>query len=409
MRALVVLLALSMAAVAGAQEWENLSNGNDLSGWQAQGGEWSIQDGVITGRLAKTPEQKDQQINVWLMYTKKEYADFEVELEFRTPVPINGGLQFRTQWMPRLPIPEGVGIDGAPKDCYGYQANVETRERLGSGKLVDENGRGTLAETVMDAAKTLKQRDWNRMRIVAHGPVIEIYLHDVLANRTEDEMYLKGFLLLQLRADEAAPEVTEIQYRNIRIKDFGREGQWQPLFDGKTLAGWKEWGSESWSVEEGAIMGRSGPKKSEGYLATERTWKDFHVRGTFKMMGEGNFGLFYHSTITLKDDGYPVIAGVQGEVEPGYPSKTGWLYESYKRGWLTEPNPKTAGALALRRGEWNELEIRSQGNHVTTWVNGVRTVDFDDPAPNLFEGSFALQLHTGGVDGIAWKDLFVEK
>jgi len=409
MRALVVLLALSMAAVAGAQEWENLSNGSDLSGWQAQGGEWSIQDGVITGRLAKTPEQRDQQINVWLMYTKKEYADFEVELEFRTPVPINGGLQFRTQWMPRLPIPEGVGIDGAPKDCYGYQANVETRERLGSGKLVDENGRGTLAETVMDAAKTLKQRDWNRMRIVAHGPVIEIYLHDVLANRTEDEMYLKGFLLLQLRADEAAPEVTEIQYRNIRIKDFGREGQWQPLFDGKTLAGWKEWGSESWSVEEGAIMGRSGPKKSEGYLATEQTWKDFHVRGTFKMMGEGNFGLFYHSTITLKDDGYPVIAGVQGEVEPGYPSKTGWLYESYKRGWLTEPNPKTAGALALRRGEWNELEIRSQGNHVTTWVNGVRTVDFDDPAPNLFEGSFALQLHTGGVDGIAWKDLFAEK
>jgi hypothetical protein len=409
MRGVIVVILAGAALSAGAQDWEVLSGGNDLSGWTPLGGEWSIADGVITGRLAKTPAQMSEQVNVWLMWTKKEYADFEMELEFRTPVPINGGVQFRTQWMPRLPLPEGVNIDDVPKDCYGYQANVETRERTGTGRLVDENGRGTLADTPLDAAKTLKQRDWNRMRVVARGPVIEIYLHDVLANRTEDEMYLKGYFLLQLRADEVAAEVSEIQYRNIRVKDFGREGQWRPLFDGQTLAGWKEWGEEKWTVEDGAIVGRSGPKKSEGYLATKQTWKDFHVRGAFKMLGEGNFGLFYHSTITLRDDGYPVIAGVQGEVEPGYPSKTGWLYESYKRGWLTEPDPKTAAALALRRGEWNEIEIRSQDKHVTTWVNGVRAMDFEDPAPNLFEGSFALQLHTGGVDGITWKDLYVKE
>jgi hypothetical protein len=42
-------------------------------------------------------------------------------------------------------------------------------------------------------------------------------------------------------------------------------------------------------------------------------------------------------------------------------------------------------------------------------VNGVRALKFDDPKPNLTEGSFALQLHTGGVDGIAWKDLYVTK
>lgn len=409
MRGAMVILAVLTAAMAGAQDWAPMSNGNDLTGWKALGGEWTIQDGVITGKLSKTAEQMDKQINVWLMWTQKEYADFEMELEFRTPTPINGGVQFRTQWMPKLPIPEGVKAEESVKDCYGYQANVETRERTGTGKLVDENGRGTLAETPMEAAKTLKQRDWNKMRIVARDTVIEIYLGDVLANRTEDDMYRKGYILLQLRADEVAPEVTEIQYRNLRIKDLGRTGTWRPLFDGKTLSGWKEWGSEKWTVEEGTIFGRSGEKKSEGYLATEQTWKDFHVRGTFKMLGEGNFGLFYHSTITLREDGYPVIAGVQGEVEPGYPSKTGWVYESYKRGWLVEPDAKTAGALALRPGDWNEIEIQSQGNHVKTWVNGVRTLDFEDPAPNLTEGSFALQLHTGGVDGIAWKDLLVKE
>jgi len=415
MRSLFILFAAGCIAGASlgeeaAPEWKCLSD--SLDGWKPMGGEWSIADGVITGRLRKTPEEMPLQINCWLIY-EQEFADLELEFEFRTPVPTNGGMQIRTHWLPALPLPEGDPLKDARRDAYGYQINVETRERQGSGRLIDENGRGMLADTPMEAAKTLKQRDWNRVRVVARGPAIEIYLHDVLASRTEDEAYLKGYLLLEVRADEVAPPVTEVQYRNIRIRDYGREGKWRPLFDGKTLAGWKEWGSEQWTVEDGAIVGRSGPKKSEGYLATLEQWKDFRVRGAFKMLGEGNFGLFYHAAITLKEDGYPVIAGVQGEVEPGYPSKTGWLYESYQRGWFVPPDPKTAGALALRPGEWNDLEIRSISNpadksqHIATWVNGVRTLDYLDREPRLLEGSFALQLHTGGVDGIAWKDLAV--
>lgn len=413
MRRWMVWIAVVLCTGAGgAQEWVDITPGPDLAGWKVLGGEWSVENGEVVGRLRKTPEQKDQQINIWLMY-EREFADFEIEAEIMTPVPANGGIQFRSHWMPLLPLPEGVNIDDAPKDCYGYQANVETRQRLGTGRLIDENGRGMLVEPGMDAAKTLKQRDWNKIRVVARGPVIEIYLHDVLANRFEDEAYLNGYIFLQVRADEMAGEVTEIRHRNIRVKDYGREGAWRSLFDGKSLEGWKKWGDEKWSVEDGAIIGRSGPKASEGYLGTIETWKDFRVRGSFKMMGEGNFGLFYHSSITLKDDGYPVIAGLQGEVEPRYPSMTGGVYESYQRGWLVKPDLNTAGALALRRNDWNEIEIRSLkdadsgAQHITTWVNGVRTLDHIDAEPRLNEGFFALQLHTGGVDGIAWKDILV--
>ena len=385
-----------------------ISGGEDLTGWKALGGEWTVEEGAITGRLTKTEEERGQQVNCWLLY-EKEFADCEIEFECRTPEPTNGGLQFRTHWIPLKPIPEGTPIGEARKDAHGYQANVETRSRYGTGRLIDENGRGMLAEPSKESVQTLSQRGWNKMRVSAHGAVIETYLGDILANRVEDEAYLKGYLLLQVRADEKAQEVTTVQYRNIRVKDYGREGNWRPLFDGETLEGWKTWGSEEWTVEDGAIIGRSGPKKSEGYLGTVETWTDFHVRGSFKMLGEGNFGLFYHSSIKLKEDGYPVISGVQGEVEPGYPSKTGWLYESYKRGWLVEPDTNTTGAMALRPGEWNEIEIRSKGKQVITWVNGVRTLDFDDPEPLLTEGFFALQLHTGGVDGISWKDLYVKE
>jgi hypothetical protein len=126
------------------------------------------------------------------------------------------------------------------------------------------------------------------------------------------------------------------------------------------------------------------------------------------MTGDGNYGLFYHSSIKLReDDGYPLIAGLQGEVDPGYPGPSGWVYESYKRGWLVKPDPTSMQSVAVRPGKWNTIEIRSEGNHVTTWINGIRVLDLVDEGQCLFEGFFALQLHTGGADGIGWKDLFV--
>jgi hypothetical protein len=92
---------------------------------------------------------------------------------------------------------------------------------------------------------------------------------------------------------------------------LGRVGDWQSLFNGKDLTGWKNYGSEEWVVEDGIIVGKSGPKKSEGYLATEKIWKDFRVRGQFKMLGDGNYGLFYHSSIKLRDEVIPLFRGIR--------------------------------------------------------------------------------------------------
>lgn len=389
-------------------EWESLIKNNSLEGWKPLSGQWVIEEGVIKGTLIKKEEDFDKPVSAWLMYEEKEFADFELELEFRTPRPINGGVQFRTHWLPLLPVPENAKPEEITYDCYGYQANIETRVRKATGGIMDENGRGLLAEPSDESVKTLSQKNWNKMRIEAIGPKIRVFLHDVLSAEIEDEKFLKGYIFLQVRADEVIKdEPVSVEYRNIRIKDLGRKGNWISLFNGKDLEGWRSYGSEEWVVENGVIVGKSGPKKSEGYLATEKVWKDFRARAQFKMLGEGNYGFFYHSSITMREDGYPIISGVQVEVEPGYPTKTGWIYESYKRGWLVEPNTKQPSAWALRKNDWNEIEVRCIGNKTTTWLNGIRVVEFEDPAPNLLEGFFALQLHTGGVEGIMWKDIYV--
>ena len=54
-------------------------------------------------------------------------------------------------------------------------------------------------------------------------------------------------------------------------RDLG--AQWQQLFNGKDLSGWKEIGRERWVVEDGAIYGE-GVTKEYGYLATVKKYKD---------------------------------------------------------------------------------------------------------------------------------------
>lgn len=386
---------------AGAADWESLTPDNSLSGWRTLGGEWRMENSVLIGRAAKDE-------NAWLIYEAREFADMEISCEFRTPTPANGGIQFRSHWLPRMPLAKDETVDAAPKQMHGYQANIETRRRMGTGILMEENGRGYLAEPSKESVQTLKQKDWNSMRISARGAKIEVYLHDVLACQMEDDAFIKGYLALQVFSFQSEEPHAEIEYRNIRVKDYGREGNWRSLFNGQNFDGWKKWGEEDWQVENGIIVGRSGPKKSEGYLATEETYKDFRVRGQFNILGDGNYGLFYHSTIRLREeDGYPLIAGLQGEVEPGYPGSSGWVYESYQRGWLVKPDLTSMPAAALRVGQWNEIEIRTQGKHVATWINGIRVLDLEDNDQRLFEGSFALQLHSGGADGITWKEFYL--
>ena len=61
------------------------------------------------------------------------------------------------------------------------------------------------------------------------------------------------------------------------------------LFNGEDLTGWKEIGNESWTVVDGVIFGE-GVSEEYGYLATEETYRDFHLSLRFKCDGDGNCG-----------------------------------------------------------------------------------------------------------------------
>jgi len=73
------------------------------------------------------------------------------------------------------------------------------------------------------------------------------------------------------------------------------QGVWVSLFNGKDLTGWKNNGQEKWVVEQGTILCESTANKY-GYLTTEKTYRDFHLRLKFKGEAAGNSGVFFPRT-----------------------------------------------------------------------------------------------------------------
>jgi 3-keto-disaccharide hydrolase len=174
---------------------------------------------------------------------------------------------------------------------------------------------------------------------------------------------------------------------------------WTPLFNGKDLSGWKNYGAEKWTVDHGEILGEA-VTKAYGYLGTEKTYKNFEMKGKFKAEGSGNSGIFYHSSIEGTD-----IKGVQVEVDPHPNMHTGGLYETGGRQWLVWPSPDAEKAMKV--GDWNDVQFSVRGTHIVTSVNGVLALDYTDPSPKFVDGIIALQLHAGGEGKMRFRELYV--
>lgn len=177
--------------------------------------------------------------------------------------------------------------------------------------------------------------------------------------------------------------------------------QWQSLFNGKDLTGWRKVGAEKWVVEDGAIYGE-GVTNEYGYLATEKTYKDFHLSLRFKCEADGNSGVYLHTT--FEGNTPKIIAGRQVEIDRVLGHHTGGVYGDGK-GWIVWPAPELEAVI--RPYDWNDMLIQVEGNRYVVHLNGMRMIDFTYPSPDATEGVIALQLHSGGQGRMRFKDIFI--
>jgi hypothetical protein len=177
------------------------------------------------------------------------------------------------------------------------------------------------------------------------------------------------------------------------------------LFNGKDLTGWKQrGGAAKYTIEDGAIVGRSVPNTSNTFLATEEEFGDFELELDFKIDDPTfNSGVQIRSHARPAGDG-EVVYGYQVEIDPR--GDRGWsagLYfeagsDQREAGWLNDLSKNEAARQAFKLNEWNHLRIVANGRHIQTWLNGVPAADFTDTDDEAFipTGFIALQVHSVG-------------
>jgi Domain of Unknown Function (DUF1080) len=199
--------------------WTNLFNGKDLDGWVQRGGKakYRVEDGQIVG--ASVPNTTNS-----FLCTKKDYADFILELEFKVDYPLNSGVQIRSQCFdkPKTVQLNGKAIKIAAGRVHGYQVEIDPLERAWTGGIYDEGRRGWLQDLKGNepARKAFKQGAWNKFRIECRGDSIKTWLNGVAAADLKDSVTPSGFIGLQVHAVKGQTEPLEVRFRNLRIKEL---------------------------------------------------------------------------------------------------------------------------------------------------------------------------------------------
>jgi hypothetical protein len=210
---LLVFAAVSVFAQTG---FVALFDGKDLDKWQPGYTNWTIENGTIA--LKDRTDGREHNDNY--LWTKQQYGDFILEVEFKAPADrANSGIFLRTS---DIQDPVYTGIE------------VQVGHASPAGQLA-RNSVGGLYDLVAPVKDAQKPNEWNMYVITCRGPRVTV---DLNGERTAEadldrwsragenpdgsknkfkkplkEFARKGYIGLQ---DHGRP----VWYRNIRIKSL---------------------------------------------------------------------------------------------------------------------------------------------------------------------------------------------
>lgn len=170
----------------------------------------------------------------------------------------------------------------------------------------------------------------------------------------------------------------------------------QPIFDGKTLAGWKIDGAQAWTVEEGMILGQNDPKKKGSILWTEKEYTNFVFKCAFKYEGKIDSGVF------LRHENDQIQIGISGSLKR---DMTASPYIASKKEYPIEAK---GVAELLKEGEWNTMKITAVGAVYTVELNGKEVMTYTSETAKD-KGPVGLQVHPGKEMKILFRDITLEE
>ncbi|MEU0391846.1 ThuA domain-containing protein [Streptomyces sp. NPDC006208] len=173
---------------------------------------------------------------------------------------------------------------------------------------------------------------------------------------------------------------------------------YRPIFNGKTLEGWKQAGPGTFDVVDGELRSQGGMGML-WYQAKEL--KAYSLKLDWKMAGDDNSGVFVG--FPASDDPWSAVNNgyeVQIDATDAADRTTGAVYG------FKSANIKARDQVLRPPGQWNSYEIRVQGERLQVFLNGVKINDFTntDPARSLRDGYIGIQNH-GAADQVSFRDI----
>ncbi|MEJ6620605.1 MAG: DUF1080 domain-containing protein [Opitutae bacterium] len=174
---------------------EELIKENNLNGWNIPKGNEEKNWYKVTNKILEIRSGSKKKGSV--LWTEKEYEDFEVNLEFRfLEGTIDSGIHLRNSDQIQ------IGISGSLKRDMTCSPYIP-----GKGYPVEAKG----------IAKLLKAKDWNRMKIRAIGPKYTVWLQGKEVMNYESKSAKKvGPIGIQLHGNKNM----SIDFRNLLLKEI---------------------------------------------------------------------------------------------------------------------------------------------------------------------------------------------
>jgi hypothetical protein len=177
----------------------------------------------------------------------------------------------------------------------------------------------------------------------------------------------------------------------------------RPLFNGKDLQGWEATRPDLWRAEDGAIIGKQarGQLDQNTFLVAKGIYTNFVLKASVRLVrDEGNSGIQFRTS--MQPDS--TARGYQADVARGY---WGLLVDEGNPKRLIIRRAAPEAARSVKPDGWNDYEITARGHHIRLVLNGVESVDLEDPAGYL-GGVIALQLHAGPAVEVQFKDIQIK-
>lgn len=261
--------------------WVQLFNGKDVSDWLPSPtpmGTWAVVDGVLEARTA---------FRDYLFTKRGNYRNFHLRVEAKINVGGDGGLLFRCEH----------GLSSKFKTVRGYEAEMSD--------LPDGTPQGTLwlgpeGPNNKVPAKRGKFRpgQWFIEEVIANEGHIVIKIdNEVVVDYVDKaELYREGHIALQVWGDK-----TELAFRKVEIRELPaaaakgaeRPVEWTDLFAANDLTGWRAIGADAgaWKVADGVVRATG----KAGYLVSDRSFGDFHLKGEVRMSARHAWGIDFRT------------------------------------------------------------------------------------------------------------------